>query len=114
MALPTAALAEASCSLFRSLIHQDRARAVRDRSGVDGSRMRSGGAPDLYWRVDDDGVLHVFDRAVVRRGDAALCGEGFRGDDGPASPREIEVIRAANRLVKVHPRCMAISVALRG
>jgi len=76
--------------------------------------MRSGGAPDLYWRVDDDGVLHVFDRQVVRPGDAALCGEAFRGDEGLASPLEFEVMRAANRLVSVHRRCMAISVALRG
>ena len=83
--------------------------------GVDGPRMSTGGAaPDLYWRVDEDGVLHVFDRPVVRRGDAALCGEAFRGPDGMASPREMQVIRAANRLVRVHPRCIAISVALRG
>lgn len=76
--------------------------------------MHSEGAPELYWRVDDDGILHVFDRPVVYRGDAALCGEAFRGADGPASPREMEVIRAANRLVKVHRRCIAIAVALRG
>ena len=76
--------------------------------------MRSGGAPELYWRVDDDGVLHVFDRAEVHRGDAGLCGEPFRGTDGVASPREMEVIRAANRLVRVHRRCIAIAVALRG
>jgi hypothetical protein len=76
--------------------------------------MRSEGAPELYWRVDDDGVLHVFDRPAIRRGDPALCGESFRGPDGPALPREMEVIRAANRLVTVHRRCVAISVALRG
>ena len=76
--------------------------------------MRSAGAPELYWRVDDDGVLHVFDRAVVRRGDPALCGEPFQGSDGLASAREMDALRAANRLVKVHRRCMAISVALRG
>ena len=76
--------------------------------------MRSGGAPELYWRVDDDGVLHVFDRPVVHRGDAALCGEVFLGADGLASTREMDVIRAANRLVKVHRRCIAICVALRG
>jgi hypothetical protein len=71
-------------------------------------------APDLYWRVDDDGVLHVFDRAEVRRGDAALCGQPFHGTDGTAKPREIEVIRAANRVVTVHRRCIAIAVAIRG
>lgn len=76
--------------------------------------MRSGGASHLYWRVDDDGVLHAFDRPLVRRGDAALCGEAFRGPDGPASLREMEVIRAANRLVTVHRRCIAIAVAVRG
>jgi len=76
--------------------------------------MRSAGAPELYWRVDDDGVLHVFDRAVVRRGDPASCGEPFQGPDGLASAREMDALRAANRLVKVHRRCMAISVALRG
>jgi hypothetical protein len=77
--------------------------------------MRSGGgAPELYWRVDDDGVLHVFDRAAVRRGDSALCGEPFRGPDGIASAREMDALQAANRLVKVHRRCIAICVALRG
>ena len=75
--------------------------------------MRSGDAPELYWRVDDDGVLHVFDRAEVHRGDPGLCGEPFAGADGPASSREMEVIRAANRLVRVHRRCIAIAVALR-
>jgi hypothetical protein len=68
----------------------------------------------LYWRVDDGGVLHVFDRPVVRRGDAALCGEPFQGPDGVASAREMDALRAANRLVKVHRRCLAICVALRG
>jgi hypothetical protein len=76
--------------------------------------MRSGGAPELYWRVDDEGVLHVFDRPAVHRGDSALCGEAFRGPDGSASPREMEAIRAANRLVTVHRRCIAIAVAVRG
>jgi hypothetical protein len=76
--------------------------------------MRSGRAPELYWRVDDDGVLHVFDRPMVHRGDAALCGDRFRGPDGPAYEREMEVIRAANRLVTVHRRCIAIAIAVRG
>src|SRR5205814_10357216 len=74
VALRAAALAVGSCPFSFRLIHQDRARALRDRCGVDGPRMRSGGAPELYWRVDDDGALQVFYGTGVHRGSAAVSG----------------------------------------
>ena len=90
--------------------------------------MHSEGAPELYWRVDDDGMdvlaLQEATAPAVERA-RTCCGhtlivassyryEAFRGRDGPASPREMEVIRAANRLVTIHRRCIAIAVAVRG
>ncbi len=68
----------------------------------------------LYWRVDDAGVLHAFERSFVKRGDAAVCGTPFDGPDGPAFDRDLEAVRAANRLVSVHRFCIAAAIALQG
>ena len=45
--------------------------------------MRSAGAPELYWRVDDDGVLHVFDNANlfsaegIKKAESAMSATSF-------------------------------------
>jgi hypothetical protein len=77
--------------------------------------MGGGGASaQLYWRVDDAGVLHAFERSFVKRGDPAVCGTPFDGPDGPAFERDLQAVRAANRLVTVHRYCIAAGIASRG